>query len=163
MCTKRGVGEEGGMDWETGIDIHTLLCIKQTTDENLLYITGNSTQCSVVTRMGRKSKKEGIFLYVQLSHFAVQQKLTQHCKAAIFQKGLKKKKYTMHQPSQVVLVIKNQPTNTGDIRETGSTPGSGRSLGGDSGNLLQYSCLENPVAENPDGLQSIGLQRAGHD
>ena len=69
----------------------------------------------------------------------------------------------MHQPSQVVLVIKNQPTNTGDIRETGSTPGSGRSLGGDSGNLLQYSCLENPVAENPDGLQSIGLQRAGHD
>ena len=80
------------MDWETGIDIHTLLCIKQTTDENLLYITGNSTQCSVVTRMGRKSKKEGIFLYVQLSHFAVQQKLTQHCKATIFQKGLKKKK-----------------------------------------------------------------------
>ena len=31
--------------------------------------------------MGRKSEKEGIYIYVQLIHFAVQQKLTQHCKA----------------------------------------------------------------------------------
>ena len=44
-----GVGEEGGMDWEIGIDIYALLCIKQTTNENLLYVTRNSTQCSVVT------------------------------------------------------------------------------------------------------------------
>ena len=49
MHTKRGVGEEGGMGWETGIDIYALLCIKQTTNENILYVTGNSTQCSVVT------------------------------------------------------------------------------------------------------------------
>ena len=69
----------------------------------------------------------------------------------------------MHQASQVVLVIKNQPANTGDIREAGSIPGSGRSLGGGSGNSLQYSCLENPTAENPFGLQSIGSQRVGHD
>ena len=40
--------------------------------------TGNSTQCSVVTQMGRKSTKEGI--YVELISFAVQQKLTQHWK-----------------------------------------------------------------------------------
>ena len=32
-----------------GIDIYTLLCIKQITNENRLYSTGNSTQCSVVT------------------------------------------------------------------------------------------------------------------
>ena len=113
--------------------------------------------------MGRKSKKEGIFVYVQLSHFDVQQKLTQHCKATIFQKGFFFLKYTMHKASQVALVIKNQPANTGDIREAGSIPGSGRSLGGGSGNSLQYSCLENPTAENPDGLQSIGSQRVGHD
>ena len=31
--------------------------------------------------MGRKSKKAGIYVYVQLIHFAVQQKLTQPCKA----------------------------------------------------------------------------------
>ena len=39
----------GGMNWETGIDIYKLLCIKEITNENLLYSTGNSTQCSVVT------------------------------------------------------------------------------------------------------------------
>ena len=39
----------GGMNLEIGIDIYTLLCIKLITDENLLYSTGNSTQCSVVT------------------------------------------------------------------------------------------------------------------
>ena len=31
--------------------------------ENLLHSTGNSTQCSVVTYMGRQSKKEGIYVY----------------------------------------------------------------------------------------------------
>ena len=46
--------------------------------------------------------------------------------------------------SQVALVVKNQPANTGDIREVGSILGSGRSPGGGHGNPLQYSCLENP-------------------
>ena len=44
-----------------------------------------------------------------------------------------------------VLVVKNSSANAGDIRETGSVPGSGRSAGGGHGNSLQYSCLENPV------------------
>ena len=44
--------------------------------------------------------------------------------------------------SQVVLVVKNPPANAGD---TGSIPGSGRSPGGGDGNLLQYSCLDNPT------------------
>ena len=35
-------GKEGWMNWEIGIDIYTLLCIKQITNENLLYSTGNS-------------------------------------------------------------------------------------------------------------------------
>ena len=43
------VGRGGGMNQETAIDIYTLLCIEQLTNENLLYTTGNSTQCSVVT------------------------------------------------------------------------------------------------------------------
>ena len=42
-------GRRGRMNWEIGIDIYTLLCIKEITSENLLYSTGNSTQCSVVT------------------------------------------------------------------------------------------------------------------
>ena len=38
------------------------------------------------------------------------------------------------------------------------------SPGGGNGNPLQYSCLENPPwTEEPDGLQSMGLQRVGHD
>ena len=46
--------------------------------------------------------------------------------------------------SQVVLVVKNLPANAGDIRDTGSIPGSGRSTTVENGNPLQYSCLENP-------------------
>ena len=47
--------------------------------------------------------------------------------------------------SQVVLVVKNPPANAGDLRDTGSIPGLGRSRGGGHGNPLQYSCLENPM------------------
>ena len=43
-----------------------------------------------------------------------------------------------------VLVVRNLPANAGDVKETGSSPGLGRSPGGGNGNSLQYSCLENP-------------------
>ena len=45
---------------------------------------------------------------------------------------------------------KNLPANAGDIRDTGSIPGSGRSPGGGHDNPLQYSYLENPMEEEPD-------------
>ena len=41
-------------------------------------------------------------------------------------------------------VIKNVPENAGNIRDA-DFPGSGRSPGGGHGNLLWYSCLENPM------------------
>jgi len=44
-----------------------------------------------------------------------------------------------------VLAVKNPPANAGDIRDVDSIPGSGRSPGGEHGNPLQYSCLENPM------------------
>ena len=47
--------------------------------------------------------------------------------------------------SHVVLVVKNLPANAGDVRDTGSIPGLGRSPGGGHGNPPQYSCLENPM------------------
>ena len=47
--------------------------------------------------------------------------------------------------SQVVPVVKNLPANAGDLRDTGSTPGSGRTSEGRYGNPFQYSCLENPM------------------
>ena len=42
-------------------------------------------------------------------------------------------------------VGKKYACNAGDTGDTGSIPGSGRSPGGGNGNLLQYSCLENPM------------------
>ena len=49
------------------------------------------------------------------------------------------------QASQVMLVVKSQPVNAGNVRDMGSVSGLGRSLGGGHGNPLQYSCLENPM------------------
>ena len=40
-------------------------------------------------------------------------------------------------------MFKKMPANSGDIRDVGLIPGSGRSPGGGHGNPLQYSCLEN--------------------
>ena len=53
----RGEGGEG-LNWEIGMDIHPLLYVKQITSKNLLYSTGKSTQYSVMTYMGKESKKK---------------------------------------------------------------------------------------------------------
>ena len=45
----------------------------------------------------------------------------------------------------MVLVVKNLLANAGDIRDSGSIPGSVRSCGEGNSNPLQYSCLENPM------------------
>ena len=46
--------------------------------------------------------------------------------------------------SQVALVVKNSPAS----EDAGSIPGLGRCPGGGHGNLLQFSCLENPHGQN---------------
>ena len=51
----------------------------------------------------------------------------------------------MMRASQVALVVKNPPANAGDIRDMDSIPGLGRSPGGEHGNPLQYSYLENAM------------------
>ena len=50
--------------------------------------------------------------------------------------------------------------NTGDL---GSVPGSGRCPGGGSGHPLPYSYLQNSMDRGARGLQSMWLQRVGHD
>ena len=53
--------------------------------------------------------------------------------------------YTEYRVSQVALVVvKNPPANSGDIRNVGSTPGWGRSPGGGHGNSLQYLAWRTP-------------------
>ena len=53
--------------------------------------------------------------------------------------------YSSWHSSQVVLGVKNLHANAGDVRDAVSIPGSGRSPGKGNDNLLQYSCLENPM------------------
>ena len=55
-------------------------------------------------------------------------------------------------------VLTNLPANAGDARDTGWIPGLGRSPGEGHGNPLQYSCLGNPMAREPGGLQSVGCK-----
>ena len=45
-------GGVGGTNWESSIDIYTLLYIKQITSGKLLYSTGSSAQCFVMTYRG---------------------------------------------------------------------------------------------------------------
>ena len=59
-------------------------------------------------------------------------------------KGMRKGCLRSPNYTQVVLLVKNPPVNTGDPRDVGSIPGSGISPGEGNGNPLQYSCLENP-------------------
>ena len=61
--------------------------------------------------------------------------------------------------SQVALVVKNPPANAGDIRDAGLVPGLGRYPGGEHGNPLQYSCLENPMDR---GVWQAAVHRVEH-
>ena len=62
MVTSGEMG--GGIKWEIGMDIYTLLYIKYITNKDLLYSTGNSTQYSVMDYMEKESRKEWLYVYV---------------------------------------------------------------------------------------------------
>ena len=55
---------------------------------------------------------------------------------------------------------KESAFNEGDL---GPIPGLGRSPGKGHGNPLQFLPRESPWTEEPGRLQSMGLQRVGHD
>ena len=63
----------------------------------------------------------------------------------------------------VALVVKNLPARAGDLKDTGSTPGSGRSPGGGMATLSSILAWRIPWTEEPGRLHSMGLQRVGHD
>ena len=60
-------------------------------------------------------------------------------------------------------MVKNLPANAGDARNAGSIPELGISLGIGNGNPLQHPCLKNPMDRRACGLQSMRLQRVGHN
>ena len=63
----------------------------------------------------------------------------------------------------MALVVKNLPTNAGDVRDEGLTPGLGRSPGGGHGNPLQYSCVENSMDREAWWATVHGVTRVRHD
>ena len=80
-------------------------------------------------------------------------------------KGKKMEEYILpwnQRASQVVLVVKTPPANSGDIRDTGSTPVWGRSSG--EGMATHSSILAWRISqvEETGGLQSIVSQRVKH-
>ena len=66
------------------------------------------------------------------------------------------------------LVVRNPPANGGGARDMGSIPGLGRSPEGGNGNLLQYSCLGNPMdrgawqATVHQGLKESDMTKYAH-
>ena len=54
-------------------------------------------------------------------------------------------------------MAKNLPAIAGDM---GLIPGLGKSPGEGNGHPLQYSCLGNPITEEPGELQSMGSQKS---
>ena len=82
--------------------------------------------------------------------------------SAKYDEGLMKQKawreagrYVNYWASQVALVVKNLPANTGEVRDVGLIPGWRRSPGGGHSNPLQWT-------EEPGRLQSTGSQRVRH-
>ena len=65
--------------------------------------------------------------------------------------------------SQVALVVKNLLANTGDVRDVGSIPESGRSPGGGMATHSSILAWRISWTEEPSRLQSTGSQRVRHD
>ena len=79
-------GEDGGrMDWEFGISRCKLVYLEWINNNVLLYRTGNYIQYPVINHNGKEYIHTHIYIYIKLNHFAVEQKLTQHCKSTILQ------------------------------------------------------------------------------
>ena len=55
-----------------------------------MYGTGNSTQYSVITYLGKEFEEEWMCVHVYLNHFVGQQKSIQHCKSTILQCNFEK-------------------------------------------------------------------------
>ena len=69
----------------SGISRCKLLYRERVNNKVLMYSTGNYSQYPVINHNGKEYEKECIYIYVCMNHFAVQQKLAQHCKSTILQ------------------------------------------------------------------------------
>ena len=60
-------------------------------------------------------------------------------------------------------MVNNPPANGKDIRDAGLIPGLGNPLEKEMATNLSILAWRIPWTEEPDGLQSIGPQRVGHN
>ena len=60
-------------------------------------------------------------------------------------------------------MVKNLPASAGDTRDAGSIRGSGRSLEEEMATYSSILAWKIPWAKEPGGLQSMELQRVGHN
>ena len=65
--------------------------------------------------------------------------------------------------SKVAQLVKNLSDDSRDTRDAVSFPGSGRSPGVGKVTCSSNPAWETPWTEEPGELQSMGLQRVGHD
>ena len=63
---------------EDGITTYTVLSVDLINNEDPLDSTGTPTQCSLITRVGKKSRYMSMY---EQTHFAVNLRLTQPCKS----------------------------------------------------------------------------------
>ena len=63
----------------------------------------------------------------------------------------------------MALAVKNLPADVGDTGELSWISGSGRSPGEGNGNLLQYSCLRNPLDRGAWRATVHVSHRVGYD
>ena len=96
-----GKGQLGSLGWT-----YTLLYLKWITNKDLLQSTWNSAQCYMAIWTGGEFEGEWTYVYVWLSSWTIQLKLSQHCQLAISQykiKKFKKKCYTIF--IQIILLL----------------------------------------------------------
>ena len=60
-------------------------------------------------------------------------------------------------------MVKNLPTDAGNVRDEGLIPGSGQSPGGGMATRSSVLAWRIPWTEEPGGLHSMGSQRVRHD
>ena len=77
----KGMGRDKLGVWDQQIQT----TIYEINNKVLLYSTGNYIQYPVINHNGKEYEEEYVYIYVQVNHSAVHQKLTQHCKSTILQ------------------------------------------------------------------------------
>ena len=119
----------------------------------------HSLEISALPRHHQGSSQAGEVWYDLLPRFAnASEWPEQYYKIKIVSKDL-----WFFWASQVALLVNSPPASEGDVRDSVSIPGLGRSPRGGHDNLLQYSCGRIPWTDKPGRLWSIGSQRVRYD